>query len=222
MKQVLLACASALALTGAAAAADLSRRPPPPVTKAPPALPAAYNWTGFYFGVNAGGAFGTSRWDSTDEFDLSGALVGGTVGYNWQNGPWVFGLEGDVDWTNIKGDTTTNCPLGCETKNSWLATARGRLGVAFDRVLPYATGGLAVGDIKARTPGLPGADETNTGWTAGGGVELGLAGNWTAKAEYLYVDLGKFDCGAACGGGGGTDNVTFKSHLVRGGLNLRF
>jgi len=221
MKRVLIACASALALTGAAAAADLSRRPPPPVKAPPPALPTTYNWTGFYFGVNGGGAFGTSKWDSTEEFDLSGWLVGGTIGYNVQSGPWVFGVEGDVDWTNIKGDTTLGCAPGCETKNSWLATARGRLGVAFDRVLPYATGGLAIGDIKARTPGLAGADETNTGWTAGGGLEVALSRGWTAKAEYLYVDLGKLDCGAACGAAV-TDNVSFKTHLVRGGLNFRF
>jgi outer membrane immunogenic protein len=221
MKRVLLACASVLALTGAAAAADLSRRPPPP-TKAPPtAYPTTYNWTGFYLGVNGGYAFGTSQWDSTDEFDLTGALVGGTIGYNFQNGPLVFGIEGDIDWTNIKGDTTTACPLGCETKNSWLATVRGRVGPALDWMLPYATGGLAIGDVKARTPGFAGADETQTGWTAGGGLELAVARNWSAKAEYLYVDLGKFDCGTACGPAV-NDNVTFQTHIVRGGLNFKF
>jgi len=222
MKQALLACVSALALTGAASAADLSRKPPPPVTKAPPSYPVGYNWTGFYFGVNAGGGFGTSKWDSAGEFDVSGAIAGGTIGYNVQAGQWVFGIEGDYDWSNIKGDTTNAaCPLGCETKTSWLATARGRLGIAFDRLLPYATGGVAFGDVKARTPGLPGASETKTGWTVGGGLEFALGGNWTAKAEYLFVDLGKFDCGVACNGIA-PDNVSFQSHIVRGGINLRF
>src|SRR5262249_58963505 len=105
-------------------AADL-----PPLTKAPVYQPF-YNWTGFYLGINGGGAWGTSKWDSTGEFDISGGVFGGTAGYNWQTGPWVFGLEGDVDGTRIKGHTAVACPLGCETRNSWLPTARGPIGYA--------------------------------------------------------------------------------------------
>ncbi len=76
---------------------------------------------------------------------------------------------------------------------------RGRLGYAADRFMPYVTGGLAVGDIKASLPGFAGGSATNVGWTAGGGIEFAIAGHWTAKAEYLYVDLGHFSCGIACG-----------------------
>ena len=111
---------------------------------------------------------------------------------------------------------------GCKTSNSWLATVRGRIGYSFDRFLPYITGGLAVGNMKASQPGFGGGEDTNAGWTAGGGLEFIIAGNWTAKAEYLYVDLGKFNCGLACGNGANPDNVSFSTHLVRGGVNFRF
>ena len=99
---------------------------------------------------------------------------------------------------------------------------RGRVGYAFDRFLPYITGGLAVGDIQASQPGFAGGDDTNAGWTVGGGLEFVIAGNWTAKAEYLYVDLGEFNCGLTCGNGFNPDNVTFSTHIVRGGVNFRF
>ena len=111
---------------------------------------------------------------------------------------------------------------GCKTSNSWLATVRGRVGYSFDRFLPYITGGLALGNMKASQPGFTGGEDTNAGWTAGGGLEFVIAGNWTAKAEYLYVDLGKFNCGLACGNGANPDNVSFSTHLVRGGVNFRF
>src|SRR5262245_15700804 len=192
MKRVLFASVALMALAASAGAADLPGRyaQPRPVP-VPVFMP--YNWTGFYLGINGGAAWGESNWTSTGGFDVDGWMVGGTIGYNWQAGGWVIGLEGDIDWSNISGSTTTFCPAGCETKNSWLATARGRVGYAFDRFLPYLTGGLAVGDIRARQPGFS-THETNAGWTVGGGFEFAIAGNVTAKAEYLYVNLGKFDC----------------------------
>jgi outer membrane immunogenic protein len=145
------------------------------------------------------------------------------VGYNWQFGPAVLGAEGDIDWSGIKGTTTVLCPGGCETRNKWLATVRGRLGYAFDRFLPYVTGGLAVGDINASLPlpVLPGGSITNAGWTVGAGLEVGVVSNVSLKAEYLYVDLGNFNCGLNCGlppGG----NVSFTTNIFRGGANLRF
>ncbi len=218
MKQVLLACCGVLALAGAAKAADLPPRYP--VTRAPIYAPA-YNWTGFYLGFNGGGAWGTSAWDSTGDFDVSGGVLGVTAGYNWQVGTWVFGVEGDVDWTNIKGHTFAFCGLGCETSNSWLATVRGRVGYTFDRFMPYVTGGFALGDIRAHTPFLAGKDETNFGWTVGAGLEIALIGTWTAKGEYLYVDLGEINCGFACGALP-NDHASFSTHMVRGGLNYRF
>ena len=160
MKRLLAGCLVAGALVSAqcAAAADLSLAP---LYKAPPPeLTQAYNWTGFYFGANGGGGWGHSWWSANATgIDLSGGLVGGTAGYNWQAGKVVFGLEGDLDWSGLSGThATTGCPLGCSTSDSWLSTVRGRLGYSFDRFMPYVTGGLAVGDIRAATPGFAGGD----------------------------------------------------------------
>ena len=210
----------ALAAAGPARAADLSVAP---LYKAPPVVAApAYNWSGFYVGVNGGGGWGTSNWNSAGSFDVSGGVIGGTAGLNWQLGHAVLGLEGDVDWSNLKGSTTsTLCPAGCTTNNDWLATVRGRAGYAFDRFMPYVTGGLAVGDIKAGVPGFAGATQTNAGWTIGAGLEFALVANWTAKVEYLHVDLGNTSCGGACGFPAG-NNVDFTTNIVRGGVNFRF
>ncbi len=220
MKRVLFALVGLTALTGAAAAADLPRPAAAPYYKAPVVAPA-YNWTGFYIGINGGGGFGRSTWDTTGGFNTSGGLVGGTVGYNWQAGQAVFGLEGDIDWADINGTTNSACPLGCKTSDNWLSTVRGRLGYAADRFMPFITGGAAFGDIKATTPGFVGADNDKAGWTLGAGLEFALAQNWTAKAEYLYVDLGKFNCGLSCSAFT-TDNVSFKTNLIRAGVNYRF
>ena len=96
---------------------------------------------------------------------------------------------------------------------------RGRVGYSFDRVMPYVTGGLAVGDIHAAAPGLPGGTNTNAGWTVGGGVEFALPGNWSAKAEYLHVDLGNFNCGTNCGGTP-NENVSMRDNVFRAGVEL--
>jgi outer membrane immunogenic protein len=224
MNRYLSAFASVLGLAlsiGAASAADLSR--PPPITKAPPYVAPYYNWTGFYIGVNGGGAWGKTKWDPLPgSFNTSGGLVGGTIGYNWQFGQWVWGLEGDGDWSDIKGSTTgPGCGIGsCTTKNDFLSTVRGRLGFAADRWMPYITGGLAIGDIKTSNPLGLGVDQTNAGWTAGGGIEFALASNWTAKVEYLYVDLGNVNCTVTCGPL--TNSVSFTANVVRGGFNFRF
>ena len=221
MKRLVLAFAALAAWAGTAAAADLSRPGPAPYYKAPVYAPV-YNWSGFYIGINGGGAWGTSQWSTTGSFNTSGGLVGGTVGYNYQMNQVVLGVEGDIDWANISGTTNAVgvCALGCTTKDSWLGTVRGRVGYAADRFLPYVTGGLALGDIKASLPGFTGGSTTNAGWTIGAGIEFAIVGHWTAKAEYLYVDLGNFNCGLSCGAA--TQNVSFTANLLRGGINYRF
>jgi outer membrane immunogenic protein len=219
MRRLLLAGAGLIALVSAAAGADLP--PGPNYYKAPAYMPPPYTWSGFYIGVNGGGGLGRSYWDSAGGFDVSGGVVGGTVGYNYQIGQAVLGVEGDIDWSGIRGSTTSaGCLAGCTTSNSWLSTVRGRLGYAAGRFMPYITAGGAFGDINASSPGLAGGNTTNAGWTAGAGLEFAIAGNWTAKAEYLYVDLGRFNCGVGCGGT--TDNVAFNTNLIRGGINYRF
>jgi outer membrane immunogenic protein len=221
MKRLCLALIGLMALAGTAAAADLSRPAPAPYYKAPPAF-VPYNWTGFYVGINGGGAIGSSSWNSNGSRNISGGLVGGTVGYNYQIGQAVWGVEGDIDWADINGTATNaTCPLGCKTSDTWLSTVRGRLGYAADRFMPFVTGGLAVGDIRASTPGFGTASATNAGWTIGGGLEAALVQNWTAKVEYLYVDLGNFNCGVSCGAGV-TNNVSFHTNVLRAGLNYRF
>lgn len=205
MRRVLLASIGLTALLiGSASAADLPRQQQM-VTKAPVYAAPIYNWTGLYVGINGGYAFS----------DASGGLVGGTLGYNWQNGNLVFGVEGDLNWTNLDTDTSFT-----SVSNSWLGTARARVGVAMDRFMPYITGGAAFGNIDiAAAPGFSGSEDTKVGWTAGAGVEFALGGNWTAKAEYLYVDLGSADCGVGCPVGTDTG---LTSNIVRAGINYRF
>ena len=220
MRRVLLTTIGLLAIAATAAvAADLPRAMP---ARAPAYVPIGYNWTGFYLGINGGYAWGSSRWNSFGaNADPSGGMIGGTAGYNWQaaGSPWVFGLEGDIDWTNIK-DSTACGALNCQTRNNWFGTVRGRVGYAFDRFLPYFTGGLAVGDVEANRTGFAGSKDTNAGWTVGVGIEGVIAGNWTAKLEYLYADLGDTTCSAvACGV---ATNVDLTVNVVRAGLNYRF
>ena len=220
MKRFVVAGLGFLALAAMpASAADLPRGSTP---YRAPAYVAQYNWTGFYLGINGGGGFGDSNWNGLAVSNSpSGGMIGGTAGYNWQGAgsPWVFGLEGDIDWTNLKASTACGA-LNCQTRNNWLGTARGRVGYAFDRFLPYFTGGLAVGDIEANRTGLIGSTSTNAGWTVGVGIEGVIAGNWTAKLEYLYADLGSTTCIAvACGV---ATNVDLTVNVVRGGLNYRF
>jgi outer membrane immunogenic protein len=217
MKRLFVVGAAVLALASAAAAADLPA--PAPYYKAPAYLPPPL-WSGFYLGVNGGGAFGTSTWDTAGSRNITGGLVGGTIGYNYQITHFVIGVEGDIDWASISGtNSTVTCPTGCKTGDSWLSTVRGRVGYAADRFLPYLTGGAAFGNIQATTAGLT-TSSTNAGWTVGGGVEFAITPNWSAKAEYLFVNLGKFNCGLNCGAV--TDNVSFSTNLFRGGVNYRF
>lgn len=227
MKRILragIAVGALAGIIGSATAADLPRQAP--MYKAPAYVAPVFNWTGAYIGLNAGGGWGKSDWNGAGvDFDVSGGLVGATVGYNWQFGAWVLGGEADIDWTNIKGSSTSgNCGApSCETKNEFLSTIRGRLGYSFDRFLPYVTGGAAIGNIMASSAGFATVDETNVGWTVGTGVEFAFAPQWTAKIEYLYVDLGDITCGAgtACAFAGG-DKVDFHTNIVRGGVNFRF
>src|SRR5262249_20402438 len=161
MKRFLLASAAMLALTGLVGTANAADLPRQVYTKAPPMMAPYYNWTGFYVGINGGGGWGTANWNSTGDFDVSGGVVGGTVGYNWQFGTGVVGPEGDIAWADISGTTATGCVGGgCSTKNTWLGTARGRVGYAFDRIMPYVTGGAAFGDVEATHPGATGMTST--------------------------------------------------------------
>ena len=239
MKRILIAGAFALAAGGQALAADLPQPGPPP-PRAPstyvPVTAPGYNWSGFYLGINGGYGFGQSNWTPTGftptgTFSTSGFLAGGTLGANYQMGAFVLGIEGDGDWTNLNGTTFvtggTGCGPGCETQSNWLATVRGRAGYAFDRILIYGTGGAAFGNLQAAVGSLPFSSSTQTGWTAGGGVEFAFTPNLTAKIEYLYVDLGNQSCAQANCAGGTTaaplnTTVSFTENVVRAGINYKF
>lgn len=222
MKRFLVAALGflALAATVPASAADLPRRSMP--YKSPSYAPA-YNWTGFYLGLNGGGAWGSSDWNGFAVSNSpSGGMFGGTAGYNWQGygSPWVFGLEGDIDWTGIDDNAACGAGISCQTANDWFATIRGRAGYAWDRIMPYVTVGAAFGNIDANRTGFAGASDTNVGWTVGAGVEGAIVGNWTAKAEYLHADLGDTACSAAACGTPTT--VDLGINVLRAGVNYRF
>lgn len=239
MKRILIAGALALAAGGQALAADLPQPGPPP-PRAPatyvPAPVPVFTWTGIYIGANGGYAFGQSNWTSpapigsTGNFSTSGFLAGGTLGANYQWGQFVLGIEGDGDWTNINGSTSNgSCAVfACTTQGDWLATVRGRAGYAFNQVLLYGTGGAAFGNLQASSGTLPFSNSTQTGWTAGAGIEYAFTPNLTAKIEYLYVDLGSQSCGSPnCGafvGGVGpvATNVSLTENIVRAGINFKF
>jgi outer membrane immunogenic protein len=209
-------------------AADLT--PPPSYKARPPAYVVPFSWSGFYVGINGGYGFGSSKWSNTgsDTFGVNGGLVGVTLGYNWQGGNWVYGLEGDIDasWfkdssSNPAGGGVCGGIAGCETNVPWIATARGRVGYAgWSHWMPYITGGAAFANIEATPNGGSSVSSTNIGWTAGAGIEYAFLENWSAKLEYLYADLGSLSCSATnCGI---DTKVDFKTGIVRVGLNYRF
>ena len=205
--------AAILATSISAQAADLGGRYKAPAYTAP----AYFNWSGFYVGINAGYGWGKADWGAgTDTANLTGYLIGATLGYNYQFGSFVVGIEGDIDYSTVKG----NCAIfACSTNMKYFGTGRARLGYAWDRWLPFITGGVAVANIE--NSGTAGSESvTKIGWTAGVGLEYAFAGPWSAKLEYLYADLGTTSC-ATCFGGGPVD-VKVKVNAIRIGVNYRF
>ena len=203
-----------------------------------------WNWSGLYAGANYGAGAGQASQSDVlfdrGTFDVGGAIAGVTLGYNWQRDNLVYGLEGDLDYSWIRGATSgdglTVPPCGfassfgnCDSKLRWLATARARVGVAWDRLLPYVTGGVAIGSLDVSEGDLVSTltgsgTVTRTGWTAGGGIEAKIDDRWTAKLEYLYVDLGSGDgfTEPFLGGTTVTETVGFRTHILRSGINYRF
>jgi outer membrane immunogenic protein len=225
-KLALLLAAAAGLFGGPALGADMAV--PPPVESAVFQPTRVYEWTGFYLGVNGGYAAGHSRvtfpaLGSTADFLLQGALVGGTLGVNFQAGPIVWGMEGDIGLADISGGTT--CPTAgaiCTVRNRWLGTVRGRVGWAINNWLPYITGGMAFGETRVSVVPTGNQSTTHGGWTAGGGVEVALNRNWSVKAEYLFVQLDNFSCDAPTCFGLGSVSAPFREHLIRGGINYTF
>ncbi|APF39093.1 porin family protein [Chelatococcus daeguensis] len=225
MKKILLAgvAAAGLIASGAAAfAADLPSRNVAPVAPAP--VVPIFTWTGFYVGVNAG--YGWGEFSKAAGFDdPDGFVGGGQIGYNYQIGQFVVGLETDIQYADLKGKTAAttfaNGNIGTgRGEVEYFGTVRARVGAAFDRALIYVTGGLAYGETKFSgidaTAGLAfSKSETNVGWTLGAGLEYAFTNNITAKAEYLYVDLGDNRYY-------GANKAETQFSVVRAGLNYKF
>jgi outer membrane immunogenic protein len=216
---------------------------------------AVYDWTGYYVGTNIGYSWGRGSTDGTangasvvtngnlapvttpvngllsNRADVNGFIGGGQLGYNWQRGTWLLGLEGDIQLSNERGSGGVVCTLGevvCPTftrdyKLDWFGTARGRVGfLPAERLLLYFTGGLAYGNFSGSSLSglstLQGATQNayalgswsslNVGWTVGAGVEAALGSNWSVKFEYLYMDLGNV-------GGSSATNIVSASTVVR-------
>ena len=206
-KAIIVAAAAAGVLVAANTAvlgADIPRGPAPYLTAPTPI--SSYSWVGPYLGVNLGYEWAGATHTSADPNGFAGGIQGG---YNWQIGQFVLGFETDLQ-ASAADDTFANWKF----YNPWFGTLRGRGGYAMNNVLLYATLGMAYGGGKVQMGGF---SDTNThlGWTAGAGIEVGLTQNWSAKAEYLYVDLA--DQQYVFFGDTG-----FRANILRLGVNYRF
>lgn len=254
MTKGILATLALVALGGTAFAADLPSR------KGPVYAPVApiFTWTGFYVGVNAGVVFTDNNIRTSGNTAVTAGNVangfraaslsksdegftgGGQVGYNYQIGALVLGVEADIAYTDLKNRanflSVRGDPSTYTSELEYLGTVRARVGYAVDRFLVYATGGLAYGEVKNSANFFsfvaPNAlqfsgrkSDTEVGYAVGGGVEYAFTNNLSAKVEYLYYDLGKTNVTvAAVPAGANSYNAKFSNdgHIVRAGLNYRF
>lgn len=199
-KNLLLAAVSFVALSAAApaVAADLAARP---YTKAPPAaIAAVYDWSGFYIGINGGGGSSHATWDLAGfgregSHDATGGTVGGQVGYRFQSGQWVFGVEGQGNWADFSGDNLSAVTgFNNRTKIDSFGLITGQVGYAWNNVLAYVKGGAAVVGSKydvfnAAGANIDSASATRWGGTVGAGIEVGFAPNWSVGVEYNHIFL---------------------------------
>lgn len=238
----LLATACGVAMTGSAFAADLPMKSAP----MPTAVPYA-DWTGAYIGLHAGvgsststcGDTGPSTYTGCANYDSSyGAstflakdtnFVGGVqAGYDWQNRNFVYGVAADWSWTNLKGNISGGSgSLSYESKVNWLASFRGRMGLAIDSTMVYVTGGLALGGVKDTT--MVGttsysheSSNTMVGWVAGAGVEHRFDPHWSLVGEFLHYDLGSYTDNWITDGSTYNHKFTHVIDVGRVGVNYRF
>jgi outer membrane immunogenic protein len=237
LRKTLLVSAGAIALASQAFAADLPSSAPPPVYVPPVPI---FTWTGVYLGGQVGYAWGTQRANVLqsngntifNSYSAQGVIGGAHVGYNYQANQWVLGIEGSVDGTSISKSFIR--PVGFpaafnvnyETSAPIQGSIRGRLGVAWDRVLLYATGGAAFAGVDATYSSPFGSvtqSTTRVGWTVGGGLEYAVTNNWSLYAEYRYSDFGSYSSNPA---GVFVTPVTINRHFtqnqVQGGFSYHF
>jgi outer membrane immunogenic protein len=246
MKKFFLATVGlvALGMTAPAWAADLPARP---YTKAPPPVVAAiYDWSGFYIGLNGGGGWSHKCWDLNTAagvfqanlgcHDATGGLVGGQIGYRWQASSWVFGLEAQGDWADLKGSNASLFTAGVtnQTRIDALGLFTGQIGYAWNNVLWYLKGGAAVArdrydGIGAVVGVFDKASETRWGGVVGAGLEFGFAPNWSAGVEYDHAFMGNHNLnfvatGALAPVGTFSRNVTVRQDIdmVTARINYHF
>ena len=245
MKKLLLGIVGAIALAAPASAADLAARP---YVKAPAMIAAVYDWSGFYIGANGG--WGTSHkcWDGYDGagvfvgregcHDASGGIAGGQLGYRWQAGTWVFGVEGQGDWADLKGRSRSIvAPLfDNQSRIGAFGLLTGQIGYAANNVLFYVRGGGAVTDDRFRsyytTTGTVvsnTADDTRWGGVVGVGLEYGFTPNWSAAIAYDHLFMGtrtytftNNGVNAAAGTFFATDRIKQDADMVTVRVNYRW
>jgi outer membrane immunogenic protein len=229
-----LAAVALLTIPVATMAADVDLKPAPPAPATAYVAPW-FNWTGFYMGAN----FGAVPSSTTFTDGLTGAsltssnagwLFGGQIGFNWQTGYVVWGIEGTVDGTSLNAATGPFAvavdPLQVSVNSRWQSTLTPRLGVAFDRWLGYAKVGVGwVGNTANITDQATGAVTATSivtnGWVLGGGVEYAFAPSWTAKIEYDYFRANTWGAGTSVAGDP-VVNVARKLSTITGGFNYKF
>jgi outer membrane immunogenic protein len=211
MKRVLVASVALIALAVSASAADVRVRRTPPPAPGAAVLAPFYNWTGFYVGGHLG--WGDSTLDTNGSSD--GFLGGVQAGYNFQMNQLVFGVEGQISWTDIGNDTNLGAVA---TSIDWLATIAGRLGYAFGPALAYGKVGVAFLDWTSSAGRGLGTGDTETGWVLGAGLEYGFTPNWSAKIEYNFTSF-ELDRTSLVRS---TFDRELDVHLVKLGINYRF
>jgi outer membrane immunogenic protein len=217
-----------------AAAADLSA---PVYTKAPVVANPAYDWSGFYLGGHVGHIWGKSRVTDNGVLTESGAPTNGAVGgiltgYNWQSGPLLLGVEGDIGWSNAEGHGTpipppAPAPVAAPNtyKLEWDSHIVGKAGFALDRWSIFATGGVAIAGFSFQQGVLPteplanSISKTYVGFSVGAGVEYAFTQNLLGRLQYIYDDFGSQDYTAV---DGGAYNVKLTDQTLRGALSWKF
>jgi outer membrane immunogenic protein len=228
---LVLAAVTAASATSAQAA-DLPPAPPMPA-KAPIAYaPRLFDWTGIYVGGHLGGGFSESSWSDpitgigNGTFNNFGFLGGAQVGANVQFNRLVLGLEGDFSWTSLKATSRDSIGEAIGTSVPWTSTITGRVGAAFDRLLVYGKGGLALAQDQSSLTDLGGNSATNSfvrkGWTVGAGLEYALDDHWSAKIEYDYLGFGAQALSFTTPLEKVGSNASLNVQEVKAGINFRF
>jgi outer membrane immunogenic protein len=240
MKRVLLGAVSLVAIGNSALAADLPARTYVPA-KAPAMVSPAYDWSGFYIGLDGGGGWNRNCWSNTSFFGVpvspsasegcstaSGGTVGGQVGYRWQADSWVFGVEAQGNWADFSGSNTNNPVfpnITNQTKTDAYGLFTGQVGYAFNNTLFYVRGGAAVTDNKysswSQVTGneLSTGNDTRWGGAVGVGFEYGFAPSWSVGLEYDHLFMGT-DNVAFTGVASGNLGVNTRNEDINGDIDL--